>query len=372
MFPVISYLDWIAGKPAQVTHDLGSSDLRSSNPSYTRVTPAVLSGLDDPPEDVTLESQIAAAYGVEPERVLLTAGASHANFLAVATTVSADGTPEEAADETARDQRILVEKPGYEPLVAMPTALDIQTDRFLRTDETDFQLDPARVEAALTEETDLAIVTNRHNPSGVLSSRESLADVARLCGEFDARLLVDEVYGSFVQDAVGDAAFGGVTAAGLEHTVVTGSVTKFFGLGELRVGWLIADEPFIERARHICQYVPAVAGPSVALARRAFHNAETLADQAHARLATNHAQLSSFVADRPDLRGTIQPGCTYGLLQHEALDGDELAEAAWEADILIVPGRFFGVPEGFRLAASRAPEDVEVGLSAFGSLLDDL
>ncbi|WP_332899140.1 pyridoxal phosphate-dependent aminotransferase [Haladaptatus sp. CMSO5] len=367
MFPVISYLDWIAGRPEAATYDLGSSDLRTDTPSYTRVTPSVLSGLENPSEEVSLESQIAAAYGVSPENVLITAGATHANFLAVAATVGAENTAEEDPDH-----RILVEKPGYEPLVVTPEALNSQTDRFLRVEENDWQLDAERVNSALTDETALVMVTNRHNPTGVMTSRNDLAALADDCAKVGARLLVDEVYGAFVEAPVGDHAFGGVTAAGLDNIVVTGSLTKFLGLGELRIGWLIADAAFVNRANHILQYVPSIAGPSVALARRAFHNAGQLRDRAQAHLTENHAQLSAFVEARDDLTGTIRPGCTFGLLFHEELDGDALSEAAWEADILIVPGRFFGVPEGFRIAASRSPADVEAALAAFGDFLDSL
>ncbi|WP_338728852.1 pyridoxal phosphate-dependent aminotransferase [Haladaptatus sp. DJG-WS-42] len=367
MFSVISYLDWIAGRPEEAAYDLGSSDLRTSSPSYTRVTPSVLSGLEDPPETVALESQIAAAYGVAPKNVLITAGATHANFLAIAATV---GIEREAEDSP--EQRILVEKPGYEPLVVTPEALNSQTDRFLRMEETDWQLDADRVESALTDETDLVMVTNRHNPSGVLTGRDALADLAADCANAGARLLVDEVYGAFVEEPASDLAFGGVTAAGLDNTIVTGSLTKFLGLGELRIGWLIADAAFVKRANHILQYVPSISGPSVALARRAFHNAAQLAEHARSHLTENHAQLTAFVEDRDDLTGTIQPGCTFGLLFHEAVDGDELAAAAWDAGILVVPGRFFGVPEGFRIAASRSPADVEAALAAFAEVLDSL
>ena len=44
----------------------------------------------------------------------------------------------------------------------------------------------------------------------------------------------------------GDGPFGGVTAADLPNAVVTNSLTKFFGLGGLRYGWVVGDPSFVD------------------------------------------------------------------------------------------------------------------------------
>ncbi|WP_435358418.1 pyridoxal phosphate-dependent aminotransferase [Haloarchaeobius sp. DFWS5] len=371
MFPTIDYLQWIAGRPEAATHDLGSSDLRGSFQRQAGAVPGRLAGLEDPPPDRELRAQVADLYDVRPENVLVTAGATSANLLTVATALD---EAETSADDDAGDEpQVLVEKPGYEPLLATPDALGARVDRYLRTPETDYQLDPGRVEGAVRSQAALVIMTNRHNPTGTLTPVDTIAAAADAAATEDARLLVDEVYAPYVTDSAGPEGFGGPTAAGVENVVITNSLTKFMGFGGLRIGWLVADADFVAHAERIADHFPVLARPSVELGKRVFANQAELAADRRELLTANHELLASFVADRPDLDGTIPSGSSFALLEHERYDGDELTAAAWEqADLLVVPGRFFDVPEAVRVSLGRDPEDTEAALSAFGDLLDSL
>ena len=370
MFPDIDYLEWIAGRPERADHDLGSSDLRRERPEGEGFVPPALEGRPAPPPDVGLDDLLADAYGVGTENVLVTAGATHANFLAVAAALDARPDDDGEAEETRKD-RVLVEKPGYEPLTATPRGFGATVDRFRRPPEDDYALDPERVDGAVTGATRCVTVTNRHNPSGRLADRETLAAASRVAEDAGATLLVDEAYAPFHGER-GDGPLGGPTAVDLPNAVVTNSLTKFYGLGSLRVGWLVADEAFVERALSVDRHLPVVAGTSVALARRALHDAGRLDDASRARIVENHDLLRSFVAERDDLDGSVSPGCTYGFLAHESADGDEVAEAAWEAGVLVVPGRFFTDTDRFRLSLGRDGSAARAGLAAFGDVLDSL
>jgi aspartate/methionine/tyrosine aminotransferase len=359
MFEPMPYLEWIHGRPTEATYDLGSSDLRTYRPAGD-VVPEPLAGLEQPAAEPSLQAAIAAEYGVTESEVVVTGGATHANFVAAATAL--------ALNEGAE---VAVEKPGYGPLIHTPGGIGGRVQRFFRPEEEEFALLPDRVEPVVSESTALVTVTNRHNPSGKLTTRRELAEVARIAADAGSYLLVDEVYGPYVDDDA-DGAFGGVTAAGLPNTVATGSLTKFHGLGGLRVGWLIADETFADRARTVVSHVPGASAPSVALGRRFFAHRDELVADSREHLRRNHELLASFVAEREDLSGTVPDGCSFGFVRHDRADGTDVAEAAWENDILVVPGRFFDLEEGIRLSAGRDTEEVRAGLEAFGEVLDGL
>ena len=364
MFPRLEYLEWISGRPEVALYDLGSSDLRGDRDYEPEVVPEPLDGLDDPPLGATLETQIAGEYGVEPEQVLVTAGATTANVLAAATALQRS---REAAEDEREKPRVLVENPGYEPLVKTPTAFGAAVDRFRRGDH--YSLDPERVRKATTERTRLVTVTNRHNPSGVLTDRETLAAVADAVSDEGASFLVDEVYAPYTTDPV-DGAFGGPTAAGLEDTVVTNSLTKFYGLGDLRIGWLIADEAFVADARAIAHNFCCVPDTSRALGRRAFHNSDSLAERSRTLLAENAELLGAFLDSRDDVDGFVSDGATYAFLDPVNANGDELLSVAWDEGLLVVPGRFFGNEERVRVSLGRSPGEVTPALDALGEVLD--
>lgn len=393
MFEPMPYLEWIEGKPAAATYDLGSSAVRPRPvPDENVVVPSPLAGLSQPASDgPSLREAIAAEYDVPTEQVLVTSGATQANVLAAvaafgratdgAGPVGDDDVDDNSDDGGGRlhDVTALVERPGYEPLVATPGELGAGVDRFVRSAEADYALDPDRVAAAASRETALITVSNRHNPSGHLSDREELAAFAAVTGDNDAVLLVDEVYAPYTAaDEVGArdedrTAFGGPTAAGLPNAVVTGSLTKFHGLEELRIGWLVGPAEVVERARVAATHLGSVAGPSRALARRFFAHRDDLVDDSRAHLTAAAERLREFVAGRDDLTASHDdPGCSFASVEHDAADGDAVAEAAWAAGILVVPGRFFGLPAGFRLSTGGDPSEVAEGLERLGAVLDGM
>ena len=357
----IEYLQWHVAHATDRRFDLATSDqhaIAGEPADDDDVVPSILSGVSAPPGDVSIESQLAELYGVDRDQVLLTAGASHANFLAFAAARS-DG------------DRVVVESPGYEPLVATPEWLGMDAARFDRLPGDDYALDPDALDAALDRETALAVVTNRHNPSGRQVNRAALAAAAERAQAYGARLHVDEVFAPFGVEAV-DGPFGGPSAAGLAGTVVTGSLTKLFGLGDLRVGWLIADEPFVARARAALHHVPTISGLTVDLGKRALHHHEELAEQARDRVRANHDLLSGFVSGRDDLTGPVFDGATLGFLSHDAADGDTVTETGLEEDLVVVPGRFFDDPHRVRVSLSKTPAVSARALQSFQRALDSL
>ena len=357
MIPRIDHLAWLQGRHDAVSHDLATSDLTAAAGDWT-VAPESLAAREDPPGDPALVDQLAAVYGVDPESVLVTAGATHANLLAFAAALE-------------EGDRVAVERPGYEPLRATPAWLGAEVDRFRRPHEADYALLPERIAEACRPGTALAVATNRHNPSGRRTDREGLAAAAQVAADAGARLLVDEVYAPY-ELAPGGGAFGGSTAAGLDHAAVTGSLTKFLGLGGLRVGWIVADPDFLDRARTALAHVPVLSTPGQQLGRRALFHREALGERSRALLRENHDLLQGFVGERPDLSGPVFEGASYAFLAHDSADGDEVVEAAQERDVLVTPGRFFEDEARIRVSLGHDPDEMRAALAAFEDALDDL
>lgn len=372
MFSTLPYLDWIRGRPETATHDLGSSDLRpGGHASDPELVPPRLRDVSEPNDERSVAAAVAAEYGVEESQVLVTAGATHANFLVAATAVA---LAEERATESAAAPVALVEQPGYGPLARTPESVGARVERFERPDG---EVVPERVAERVTTPLALSTVTNRHNPTGRLTDRDTIARTAAAVADTDGYLHVDEVYAPYggsdeSSGRGGKTAFGGPTAAGLSRTVVTSSLTKFHGLGALRIGWIVGPEQFVERAESVRSYVPAVAEPSEALARRFFANRDRLLAEARDHCRQNHDLFQSFDERRDDVTMSLSEGCPFGLLTHETADGDTLSRAAWAEDVLVVPGRFFGVPDSVRVSLGRAPEHCSAALDALADVLDTI
>jgi aspartate/methionine/tyrosine aminotransferase len=347
------YMEWAKTRP-EARFDLAISNmLGCSVEDLPGAAGALsLSGRNDSGYSPLIEA-IADRHGVRPARVTTAQGASGANFLAFAALLS-------PGDD------VLVEQPGYDPLLGAPRLLGANTVRFERTFEDGFALDPARVSAAMTPHTKLIVITSPHNPSSVAAEPAALRAIGEIAAARGAHVLVDEVYL--------DAAMAVTpTAAALGDTfIVTSSLTKSYGLAGLRCGWILSSEATAARLRRARDVVDGT-GSIVAerLSVVAFEHLEALLARTRALLATNMPLVRNFLHGRPELEW-IDPG--RGTVVFPRMRGvDDTSRFAerllTERETAIVPGRFFQAPSHFRLGFSGHTESLRGGLEALGAAL---
>lgn len=303
-----------------------------------------------------LREAIAARQGVTADQVVIANGTSMANFLAMAALII-------PGDE------VLVEAPAYEPMVAAASFLGGQISEFSRSLAGGFRLDPAAVEAAITPRTRLIVVTNLHNPTSAFADAMTIAEIGRIAARHGARVLVDEVYL--------DAAFAEAprTAALLGDTfVTTSSLTKVYGLSGIRCGWILADAELAERMWRLNELM-GVAQPHAAerLGVLALTQLDEIAAPTRAHLDRNRALARAFFATRDDLEIEMPDA---GITLFPRWDGGDVDALNLllrsRYDTSIVPGRFFGAREHFRIGIGGDSAMIGEGLARLGAGLDEL
>lgn len=103
-----------------------------------------------------------------------------------------------------------------------------------------------------------------------------------------------------------------------------------------------------------------------------FANLDTVAANSRDQIRDNHTLLADFVESRDDLDGVAPPGSTMAFVSHRTALGDDIVEAALDAGVLVVPGRFFDRPEGVRLTFGRPADEMRAALDALGEVVDSL
>lgn len=302
-----------------------------------------------------LVDAIARRYRVAAERVAVAPGASGANFLALGALIRPG-------------DRVLVEWPGYDPHHGAARFLGAEVDTFPRGWDRRFALDPSAVEAALTEDTRVVVLTNIHNPTGVYADPAVLDQVGELARSAGAKVIVDEVY----LDAL-DGVDGSPAATRDDVFVSTNSLTKSYGLSGLRIGWILADPGTVERVHRVRDVVDGVGSfPSDTLGTLAFSQIDALLERARSILGPGFALFRDFVVSRPELEWVEPPGGAVGFPRLSGVDTvDDFVELARrDFDVGVTPGRFFGEPAHFRVAVAGEREILERGLEALGRALD--
>jgi aspartate/methionine/tyrosine aminotransferase len=312
-----------------------------------------LSGRNDTGYAPLMEA-IAARYGVSPDQVTTAQGTSGANFLVCAALL-------EPGDD------VLVERPGYDPLLGAPRLLGANTIRFDRTFEQRFALDPDRVRRAMTPRTRLIILTSPHNPTGVIAEHAALEHVGRMAAEHGAHVLVDEVYL--------DAADGSVVPAARlgDAFLSTSSLTKSYGLSGLRSGWILSSPATAERLRRAKDVVDGT-GPIVTerLSALAFQQLDHLIARSKALLDANGGIVRAFLRSRPELDWVDPRGGTvvFPRLRTPEDTSTFAQRLLQERETAVVPGRFFEAPAHFRLGFGGLTDPLRHGLDALGAALD--
>jgi len=303
-----------------------------------------------------LKQAISERYRVATDSIVTAAGTSFANHLALAALL-------EPGDE------VLMEQPVYEPVLATARYLGAEVKRFKRSFAEGFRLEPAEVERHLTPRTKLIVVTNLHNPSGVLTDQATMKEIGDLARTANARVLVDEVYLETLFEKEPRTAF----QLGPEF-VITNSLTKTFGLSGLRCGWILAEPELAWRMwllNDIFASTPVHAGERLSVL--AFQQLEGIARKAKALLDVNRQLVNDFLDSREDL-AAIRP--EFGTVMFPRLQrgsADELCQLLREKyETSVVPGRFFELPEHFRIGMGGDPESLKIGLERLGAALDEL
>ena len=300
-----------------------------------------------------LVEAIGARYGVSPDLVTTAGGTAGANFFVLAALL-------DAGDD------VLVERPGYDPLMGAVRMLGARTLRFDRLFENGFALDPDRVRAAMTPRTKVIVITSPHNPTGVTADPAALEEIGRIAERAGAHVVVDEVYKDVTPDATPAAAARGDVFA------TTSSLTKSYGLSSLRAGWVIASPALTYRVRRARDVVDGT-GSIVAerLAALAFAQLDALTARARAILARNKAIAGAFLKSRPELEWVPSSGTIVFPRIRGVEDSRPFVDRLMrERKTALGPGFFFDAPAHFRIGYGGDTETIRAGLERVGAALD--
>jgi len=216
--------------------------------------------------------------------VVTAAGTTFANHLAMAALIK-------PGDE------VLFERPAYEPMLALAYYLGADVKRFSRRFENGFAISIDELKSLITPKTRLIVITNLHNPSGVLIDDATMKQIGELARGAGARVFVDEVYMETLFEQEPRTSFH----LGREF-VVTSSLTKAFGLSGLRCGWILAEPELAKRMwllNDLFASTPVHSGERLSVV--AFQQLEEIGARAKELFDRNRQLLNEFLDTREDL-----------------------------------------------------------------------
>ncbi|MCW6168613.1 MAG: pyridoxal phosphate-dependent aminotransferase [Thermoplasmatales archaeon] len=288
---------------------------------------------------------VASVYKVHKENVVTTCGGTGGIFIA-------------NAYLREKVSKVYVPPIEYMPMFLTPRSLGMPLI-FKAPNREDF----------LSEKNFLFEFTNPNNPTGKSFDQRVINEMISLVEENDSYLYSDETFRPFSMEENPGTLF-----SGSKRIIVSNTMTKFFGLGNLRVGWMIAEEDVASELNNVKDIVTAeISNYSMWIAAQAIRNRKRFISFAKTIIEKNMQILKEFLALHTELKSDLPDSSSIAYLRYtKGPDSLEFAKKLLQdTGILIVPGRYFNDENGFRICMTSDPDNFKEAMDMLDSYLND-
>ena len=307
-----------------------------------------------------LRERVAALYDrASAANVLVTNGSSEANLLACWHLI-------EPGDE------VVVVQPTYRQIPGLVRAFGATVrDVWLEPEPSRWRLNLDAVRQAVGPRTRFIAVCNPNNPTGARLDEPTVARLCEIAAGQGCWLLADEIYrGAELDGRDTPSAWGRY-----ERALVTGGLSKAYGLPGLRIGWLAGPADLIDALWGRHDYTSIAPGAiNDLLARLALEpeRRRRLIARTRRILRENQAAVAEWVARRPSVHQIPPEAGGVTLIRYSGTRPSvELAEQL-RADhgVLVAPGSHFGLDHHLRIGIGGEPAPLRAGLARLGQVLE--
>ncbi|RMF91698.1 MAG: pyridoxal phosphate-dependent aminotransferase [Methanobacteriota archaeon] len=291
-----------------------------------------------------------------PEEILVTSGASEALEIALLALL-------DPGDE------VLIPDPGfvsYAPLTRIaggtPVPFDVR-------EEENFEPGPEAIRERITKRTKAIIINSPGNPTGAVSSKKDVKEIAGIAEEYRLPVISDEVYDEIIYEGAHHS-IGAYT----DLAITVNSFSKTYAMTGLRLGYVHARREIVEGMLKCHQYVQAsTCSLSQAAATAALEKAKGYTEKMTRVLKKRRDLILKLLGDIEGVNCVRPKGAFYVFPNFSAYGSskDLAMTILKEARVVVTPGTAFGAGgEGhLRLSYATSEEKIEEGLKRIKDLL---
>jgi len=277
---------------------------------------------------------------------------------------------------------VLIARPSY-PLFEFIARLDdVSLVEYPLVYDGRWSIDLHALESAVTERTRAVVVVHPNNPTGNFASEIERVALQELCARRGLALIVDEVFLDYAvegvearsfpaeegpsrdeQKAVGlrpiphpashEAASRGWGTRFQALTFVLSGLSKVCGLPQMKVSWIVVAGPeemvskAMGRLEVIADTFLSMNAPMQFALPHWLGMRRGLQEQIRERMRVNLAVLDARLMGTQASRLAMEGGWTAVLRVPRHVAGKAFAEAALERSVVVQPGEFYGLSEGY-------------------------
>ncbi len=283
-----------------------------------------------------LREAISTWYsGGSSENVYITSSSTEAIFLLIESKVS-------------KGDSIVAMFPMYPALYQLAEDNGVEIRHWKLDHANSFEPDFDELSELVDATTKLIVVNNPQNPTGQIMLEDELRRLANFASDRGIQLWVDEVFRGITVD-------GGPETPSIrdidESAIATGSMSKSFGLSGLRVGWITAPKPVLDRLLHI-RFYTTVTAPVIEqkIAAAAHRHRDKVIGRNQAIVDENFAYLKSWMSERNGVFDWVPPKggpVTFPKFSDDVSTDDFCLKLVQDHSVLVPPGKYAFDAEGF-------------------------
>jgi len=306
-----------------------------------------------------LRTAIASLYtGATPSDVLVTSGTAEANFLITWALC-------EPGDE------VVVMMPNYMQIPLLAHSLGANVQRWWLREGPRWAPDPDALQTLVSDRTKAIFVCNPNNPTGAILAPDVVDAVCIAADRVGAWIVADEVYRGAEVTGPQTSSFWGR----YPRVIVTGGLSKAYGLPGARIGWVLAPPDLLETLWGYHDYTtiaPNMIGDHLARVALAPDMRKRLRSRTEAILSENLEYVREWIANLEGRVSALLPeaGAIVFIRYQASINSTALATRLREVhSVLVVPGDHFEMDGYFRIGCGTQASIIAEGLRRTGTLL---
>ena len=296
--------------------------------------------------EMRLRQKIAEMHGVKAENVVITPGSKWGIFASMFLMLKSGGN-------------VIIPTPYWTAYDLIAKTLGIKT-KLLRTEmENYWKIDPSELENLIDAETKMIILNNPNNPTSKAMDNKTLDGIVEVANKKGLVVLSDEVYGAISFNPTKSILDYGTDTP---H-IVSNGFSKTFTMTGWRIGYLVANKPFIDNVTKLNQmtinnvpvFIQDAALKGLELHAQIAGNIKSKYKQ-RADLASKKLAAAGFKFTQPDAPFYLFP-------KRDGIDGEKFTLNLLDRGVAVAPGTSFGdYSEHFRISLTAPDDQIETAL----------
>ncbi|GHH98215.1 pyridoxal phosphate-dependent aminotransferase [Neobacillus kokaensis] len=330
---------------------------KSMNEGFTKYTPSA--GLPALKQAIIKKFETDQGLSYKPSEIIVGNGAKHVLYTLFQVLLN-DG------DEVIIPTPYWVSYPEQVKLAGgVPVYIEGQ-------ETNQFKITPDQLAQEVTDKTKAVIINSPSNPTGVLYTKEELAELGKVCLEKDILIVSDEIYEKLVYGSAKHVSIAQISPELKEQTVIVNGVSKSHSMTGWRIGYAAGNEKIIKAMTNLASHSTSNPTTTAQYAAIAAYNGpqepvEVMRKAFEERLEIIFEQLTAipgFTCVKPQGAFYLYPNVKAAAEMTGYQNVDDFASALLvEAKVAVIPGSGFGTPDNIRLSYATSLDLLEKAVS---------